>query len=193
VTVYAIYLEYMALKKGDRAPDFIVQDIDGKTIKLSDYKNKKLLLCFFRYAGCPFCNLILHSFVERYPKLHDNGLDILAFIQSPKESIIEYPAKKQQPRPPFPLIPDPKRHVYNQYGVELSLKGLVKGGFKIPKMVTSLYKHRFPQGKIDGKFLLMPAFFLIGPKDFKIYDAYYSPDFATMIPDIDILNFIALS
>ncbi|GAC1386447.1 MAG: hypothetical protein NVS1B7_4880 [Candidatus Saccharimonadales bacterium] len=180
----------MRLHPGQTAPDFNIPDIDGKLINLSDYKGKKLLVCFFRYAGCPFCNLILHSFIERYPKLHGNGLEILAFVQSPRESILEYPMQRQSPRPPFPIIPDPTQHVYQRYGVETSLPKFVKSVIKAPLLLTSMYKHHFPQGKMDGNLLLMPAFFLIGPSDLTIYDVHYSADFATLEPDIDITSFM---
>jgi peroxiredoxin Q/BCP len=181
----------MSLTHGQTAPDFTVQDIDGNTIRLSDYNGKKLLLCFFRYAACPFCNLILHSFIERYPKLHENGLEVLAFVQSSRESILDYPLKRQLPRPPFPLIPDPEQKVYKLYEVDASVGKFMRGVIKVPLLITKLYKHHFPQGKIDGNLLLMPAFFLIGPHDLTVYEAYYSPDFATMIPDVDIVNFIS--
>jgi len=35
------------LKPGDLAPEFIGKDQDGKTIKLSDFKGKKLILYFY--------------------------------------------------------------------------------------------------------------------------------------------------
>jgi peroxiredoxin len=181
----------MNLSSGLTAPDFTTQDIDGKAIRLADYEGKKLLLCFFRYAGCPFCNLLLHSLVERYPALHKNGLDILAFMQSSRESILAYPAHMSRPQPPFPLIADPDREIYKLYGVEDSLTKFTRGIIKAPKLFNQLYKLRFPQGKIDGNLFLIPAFFLIGPDDLKIYEAYYSPDFSTMIPDVDIINFIS--
>jgi thioredoxin-dependent peroxiredoxin len=41
----------MKLKKGDKAPDFALPDQDGKTMRLSDFKGKKLLLFFYPKAG----------------------------------------------------------------------------------------------------------------------------------------------
>jgi peroxiredoxin Q/BCP len=181
----------MKLKKGQVAPDFDILDIEGKKIKLSDYKDKKLLICFFRYAGCPFCNLLLHNLIVRYPKLNESGLEIIVFIQSPKESIIERTVQKQHLKSPFPLIADPDQKVYKLYGVEPSLSKFAKTAVKLPLLLNSMYKNKFSQGKIDGDALLVPAFFLVGPSGLKIYSAYYSPDFATMIPDLDIANFAA--
>ncbi len=39
------------LKKGDRAPDFALTDQFGKTIRLKDFKGRKVLLYFFPKAG----------------------------------------------------------------------------------------------------------------------------------------------
>ncbi len=39
------------LKKGDRAPDFMLSDQSGIKIKLDDFQGRKLLLYFFPKAG----------------------------------------------------------------------------------------------------------------------------------------------
>lgn len=180
----------MRLTAGDPAPDFAVTDITGKSIKLKDYEHKKLLLCFYRYAGCPFCNVLLHQLIERHSQLHYRGLEIVAFIQSPKESIISYTIKSNDPAPPFPIVADPRRTVYSTYGVHESLAGMAKGVVTAPSMLASIMKHQYPQGKVDGRFLLMPAFFLINTNQ-QIHKAYYGSDFRDSIPESDIMNFLA--
>lgn len=39
------------LKRGDKAPGFALPDTAGKTVKLGDFKGRKLLLYFFPKAG----------------------------------------------------------------------------------------------------------------------------------------------
>jgi len=39
------------LKKGDAAPAFELESQDGKTVRLADYRGKKLLLYFYPKAG----------------------------------------------------------------------------------------------------------------------------------------------
>ena len=180
----------MALISGQTAPDFTVTDIDGNTIRLSDYEGKKVLLCFFRYAGCPFCNLLLRSLIERYPKLHEQGLEIIAFMQSPRTGVTDHSVDKRYPETPFPLIADPERDIYKLYGVSPSFAKFSRSMVTVPKLLPSLYRHHLRQGKIDGSFFLIPAFFLIGPDNLQIHEAYYSPDFSTMIPDVDIVDFV---
>ena len=43
----------MYLSIGDKAPDFNVQNYNGKTIKLSDFKNNQLIIWFFPKASTP--------------------------------------------------------------------------------------------------------------------------------------------
>ena len=39
------------LKKGDKAPGFALTDQAGKTVNLTDFKGKKLLVYFYPKAG----------------------------------------------------------------------------------------------------------------------------------------------
>lgn len=41
----------MRIQTGEPARDFEVQDLDGNIIRLKDYKKKRLLFSFFRYAS----------------------------------------------------------------------------------------------------------------------------------------------
>ena len=41
------------LKAGDRAPDFTVQDHTGRTVRLSDFRGKEVILWFYPKADTP--------------------------------------------------------------------------------------------------------------------------------------------
>lgn len=63
---------------GQKAPNFSVKDIDGKTVSLSDFTGKGYLLIDFWASWCGPCRKENPNVVEAYNKYHDKGFDILA-------------------------------------------------------------------------------------------------------------------
>ena len=46
-------MDEFRLVEGDRAPEFSLQNQDGKTVKLSDYAGRGLIVFFFPAASSP--------------------------------------------------------------------------------------------------------------------------------------------
>jgi len=107
----------MRLKTEDKAIPFSAETIQGKTISLKEFGGKPLLLMFFRYASCPMCNLRLRDFALHFPRLHERGLEVVAFFHSPARSIRANAGKQHYP---FHMVADPEFKVYRSYGVETS-------------------------------------------------------------------------
>jgi peroxiredoxin len=174
------------LAPGDPAPAFDVRDAQGKRVTLAGFKGKKLLLSFHRYAACVFCNLRVHDEIERYAAWRRDGLDVVAFFESPPESVRAYVGKQQ---PPFALVPDPDREVYARYGVVetggnmlavLGRTGEILRGQRLGLLAT----------KQEGEFNLLPADFLIGP-DGRVHTAYYGNDIGDHLSFEAIDRFVA--
>jgi peroxiredoxin len=55
LTGMALAANALAVEIGKPAPDFTATDINGKTVKLSDYKGKIVVLESYN-SDCPFCN-----------------------------------------------------------------------------------------------------------------------------------------
>ena len=47
----------MKISKGDKLEEITLPKDDGSTFNLSETHGKKVLLTFYRIAGCSFCNL----------------------------------------------------------------------------------------------------------------------------------------
>src|SRR5215216_7339894 len=107
----------MRLKPDHEAVTFSVETIEGKTITLEQFAGKPLLLMFFRYASCPMCNLRLRDFAQHFPRLHERGLEVVAFFHSPARNILKNAGKQHYP---FYLVADPQFKVYRSYRVETS-------------------------------------------------------------------------
>ncbi len=177
----------MRLLPQQQAPDFTTQDIHANRVALSDYKDKQLMLCFFRYAGCPFCSVAMLKLIRVYPELNSLGLHMLFFFQSPTPSVIQYVEKFN---PPVPIIADPDKKIYSLYGIESSFLGWPNSLIEVPHVLGGMLLHKVVQGKIDGDPNLLPADFLIGPPNFTIHSAYYSSNFMERMPVSEIKNFL---
>jgi len=58
------------------APDFVLKDLQGKDVRLADYKGKVLILNFWA-TWCPPCRAEIPDFIETYAANKDKGLEIL--------------------------------------------------------------------------------------------------------------------
>lgn len=59
-----------------QAPDFELVDLNGKPVRLSDYKGKMIILDFWA-TWCPPCRAEIPSFVKLYSEYKDKGLVII--------------------------------------------------------------------------------------------------------------------
>ena len=145
----------MRLTAGSPAPDFAVTDLEGRTVRLADYRGKRVMLSFYRYASCPLCGVRVHRLVDQLDRLQAQGLHLLAVYESSAESLNKHGIDRY----PFPIIPDPTRKLYQRYGIESSWWGMMKGMVRNmgPLMKTML------SGKLDmeGDVAIVPADFLI--------------------------------
>jgi thioredoxin-dependent peroxiredoxin len=166
----------MKLHPDDLAPSFSVETCDGHTVALEQFAGKPLLLMFHRYAGCPMCNIRLHTFAQRFPELQRQGLEAIAFFHSSPEEIRKHAGGRQYP---FAIATDPKFRVYRKYGVETSWLRLAMA--LIQPSAYADYARAFAQGFRGGRMprqlAKMPADFFIGP-DGRIQAVHYGTGIA---------------
>ena len=164
----------MRLESGINAPTFRLKDVYGRIIDLQEYKNKKILLAFFRHAGCPFCNLRVHTLQKHREELRAKGLEMIFFFES-KESVLMRSTFHQEISP-IPLISDPDKVWYDTYGLESS--GYKSAVSHLTTFVQTTFKAL--QAKVpvhmmaDGESIkTMPAEFLIS-EGLIIREVHYS-------------------
>lgn len=111
-----------ALKEGDRAPDFRLQDDAGRVLGLKDFAGKSLVLYFYPKDDTPGCTQESCDFRDNLNRLVAEGAAVAGVSADPVESHRKFKAKHGLN---FPLLSDPDRSVLKAYGVwrEKSLYG----------------------------------------------------------------------
>lgn len=178
------------LKNGDEAPNFSVVDINGQRVEINNNNGKKILLSFFRYSGCPWCNLAIYRLTQMTPDLEAQGVKVICFVQSTREDIVNNVVNRHDPKPPFTIVPDPNKEVYSLYAVEESALKYFTSLKKAPEWIYSSYKLHFRQPKVDGSVTLVPAQFLID-SDGILIKVHYGTDYADDMTYSEIKDAIA--
>lgn len=152
-------------QSGELITNRVWQDVQGNQIIIPTPTGLTHLQ-FRRYSGCAVCNLHLQSFISRQQELRTAGINEIVIFNSARERILEDMAES-----PLPIIADPRKYLYSEFGVETSplavfnprvwlpaIKGALKFGVQLPR----------DQETMNG----LPADFLIDSQG-KIIAAHY--------------------
>jgi peroxiredoxin Q/BCP len=103
----------MALKIGDKAPDFEVNDQDGVPVKLSDLHGQKVVLYFYPKDMTPGCTAESCNLRDNYERLQHQGYEVLGISSDDEASHRKF---IEQQNLPFRLLADTDRKVHDAYG-----------------------------------------------------------------------------
>ena len=144
------------------------------------------MLCFFRDAACPFCNLRIYELTKQYNELKQSGVEVVAVFSSTPKEVKRHVAK--HPRP-FRMISDPDLRLYTKYRVEQSASALFKALlFKLPTIYKGILAGGRPYRNKHVR--IVPADFLID-RSGQIVDCWYGKDTADHIPMSRVAAFAA--
>lgn len=101
------------LKSGDKASEFVSVDQNGKQIKLSDFKGKKVILYFYPKDNTSGCTAEACSLRNGYEQLANIGFEVVGVSPDSEKSHQNFIKKYNLP---FRLIADTDQKVANLYG-----------------------------------------------------------------------------
>ena len=101
------------LEVSDKAPAFSLPDADGNTVKLSDFKGRKVIVYFYSAASTPGCTKQACDFRDSLAELNEAGLDVVGISPDKPEKLARFRDKEGLT---FPLLSDPDRKVLTEWG-----------------------------------------------------------------------------
>ena len=103
----------LELKAGDPAPDFTAVTDTGETVKLSDYRGKRVVLYFYPKDDTPGCTTQSCGFRDAYPQIEEKNAVVLGV--SP-DGVASHQKFKTKFNLPFTLIVDEDHQIAEAYG-----------------------------------------------------------------------------
>lgn len=171
-----------ALQPGDIAPDFILPNVDGRSVRLySELEKGPVVLVFYRGGWCPFCNIQLRGFQKANADFKAAGAQVLAISpQLPDQSV----DTQEKAELAFPVLSD----------VGLNTARAFRVAFELPTPALDLYA-QFDvvledfNGVAGAKELPMPATFIIRA-DRTIAHSQVETDFMRRSEPLEVLNLV---
>lgn len=167
-----------ALKAGDAAPGFTLNDPQGAPVSSADLlEDGPLVVSFYRGVWCPYCNLELQALQAIVPEFRKAGAGLAAI--SPQTPVNSRKSVRTNALD-FPILSDPRNEVAAAFGLR----------FELPDYLVELYRslrNDLPTFNGDDSWTLpMPARYVIG-QDGVIRYAEVNPDYTRRPEPEDLL------
>src|SRR5690606_14851236 len=104
---------WMPPELGRKAPDFTLPSVDG-SVKLSDYRGKKVVLYFYPHDMTPTCTQQACEWRDAHMDVLANDAVVIGISTDELDKHEKFAAKYELP---FLLLSDPKHKVCEKYGV----------------------------------------------------------------------------
>ena len=115
------------LEVGVMAPDFALPDKNGETVRLSDFRGKRVVLYFYPRDNTPGCTRQACAFAKAYDAFREKDIAVIGISRDSVASHLKFAEKYDLP---FVLLADPELQAIEAYGVwqEKKLYGKVSMG-----------------------------------------------------------------
>ena len=102
------------ITQGTKAPAFSSVDQHGESIKLSDFKGKKLALYFYPKDSTSTCTVQACNLRDGFKELEKKGIVVVGVSPDDEKSHLKFIAKNELP---FRIIADTDKKLVQDYGV----------------------------------------------------------------------------
>ena len=102
------------LETGQTAPAFTLKDHAGRSVSLSDFVGRRLIIFFYPAAMTPGCTTEACDFRDSLVRLQRAGYDVVGISPDKPDKLTTFVEKESLT---YPLLSDPDRAVMDAYGV----------------------------------------------------------------------------
>jgi peroxiredoxin Q/BCP len=99
---------------GETAPDFELLNQDGKAVKLSDYRGKKVILFAYPKAATSGCTEQACGLRDSFPQFQNANATVLGLSPDEPKALQKWKDKESLP---YDLLSDPEHQVLEAWGV----------------------------------------------------------------------------
>jgi len=144
------------MQPNDLVEDFTLQNQDGESVSLSQFKDKPVVLFFYPRADTPGCTIEACGFRDTFTKLQKAGAVVLGISRDTVKAQKKFQQKYDLP---YPLLADPEMVLIKRYDLlkEKTMYGKPVTGVERTTLIIGPDKgdgqrllHVFPKVKPEG-------------------------------------------
>jgi len=101
------------IRAGDKAPEFELVSDTGETVRLEDFRGKRVIVYFYPKADTPGCTKQACAIRDLGPQIDDAGVSVIGISPDSPEKLAKFRAKYDLE---FVLLSDPEHKAAEAYG-----------------------------------------------------------------------------
>lgn len=143
---------------GDKASDFSLKSVDGKSYSLSSFKDAKGFIVVFTCNSCPFAVMYEDRIIELSKKYHKKGYQVIAINPNdpdvkPDDSYDNMKVRAKDKNFDFPYLFDEGQKVYPAYGATKTPHVFLLDKNHIIKYIGAIDDNAEDASEVEEKYL----------------------------------------
>jgi peroxiredoxin len=103
-----------------KVSDFSLNNYDGKSVSLSDYKDAKAIVIMFISTQCPVSNSYNERMVNLYNEFNKKGISFVAVNSNKQENVEEIKNHAMEHKFSFPVVKDDNNVIADKYNAQVT-------------------------------------------------------------------------
>jgi len=171
-----------AISKGDKAPDFTLNNAVGDSVNLyMELAKGPVVLTWYRGSWCPYCNIQLHDYQKSLTAIKAAGAQLIAVSPELPDSALTWQEKNELE---FIVLSDIGNDVAREYGIVYRIPDTIAAGY-VQGGRTDLTKFNGD----DSLELPLPVTYIIG-MDGTIEYSFVDADYRKRAETSEIVEFV---